>query len=318
MKVITIGRGSDNDVVINDQYVSTHHLQIKQQEDGNYLLVDCDSTNGTFVNEQRVYGEMRLNSNDQVRIGHTDLPWMNYFEESNEESNSTVFLDRNLFADTFSKFEGFIKKYDFKSFDDLMFILPQLPLLQIRKGYVLDAFKKGIYDFGWEYHLFCYKKSYPIFKILEERKMKKFVKQIHDKDEKKSVIQSTDVDTSILPYFTIPFTEEGIIQAWLLNNCSEFMPRFWHACYSDKTFMFDIGRVQQVGHICEKVNDLNIRSLLPSINMIGQEAFLEYAYWNDQSGLAKVKMKAMKVGDSVEFKEAENTIIVPYNCGTTF
>lgn len=322
MKVITIGRGSENDVVIDDPYVSIHHLQIKQQENGNYLLMDCSSTNGTFVNGQRVYGETKLNRNDHVRIGHTNLTWMNYFENS----NSTVIIGRNLFAGTFSKFEGFIKKCDFKSFDNLMFILPQLPLLQIRKGYVLDAFKEGVYDFGWGYHLFCHKKTYPIFRNLEDREMKKFVKQIHDNDEKKSVIRATEVDTSILPYFTIPFTEEGVVQAWLLNNCSEFMPKFWHANYCCKTFVFNIENVllkvrrlsRHGEHVFSKIKALDSNSLLPYISIVGKEAFWEYAYWNDWSGLVKVKNKVVKDGATVRFHEPERKNLVEYHCNTIF
>ena len=81
MKVITIGRLKGNDVIIdNDDRVSRHHLQIVQLDDGTYHLIDFNSTNGTFVNGNRVQGEVVLDEGDFVRIGDTMLPWTTYFE----------------------------------------------------------------------------------------------------------------------------------------------------------------------------------------------------------------------------------------------
>lgn len=84
MKVITIGRGSDNDVDINDPHASRHHLQIIQHDDGHFSLSDFGSTNGTYVNGQRVNGEISLNDMDIVRIGNTTVPWRIYFEDTNQ------------------------------------------------------------------------------------------------------------------------------------------------------------------------------------------------------------------------------------------
>ena len=81
MKVITIGRSEGNDVVIdNDDKVSRHHLQIVQLDDGSFHLIDFNSTNGTFINGDRVSGEAVLGDGDFVRIGDTMLPWTAYFE----------------------------------------------------------------------------------------------------------------------------------------------------------------------------------------------------------------------------------------------
>lgn len=79
MKVITIGRSSENDLPINDPKVSRHHCQIVQHDDGTFTLADFGSLNGTYVNGQRVYGEVRLNPNDEIRIGYTNLPWTSCF-----------------------------------------------------------------------------------------------------------------------------------------------------------------------------------------------------------------------------------------------
>ncbi|MDR1347186.1 MAG: FHA domain-containing protein [Prevotellaceae bacterium] len=79
MKVVTIGRSQDNDIVVNDVKASRNHLQIVQDDNGNCSAVDLGSTNGTLVNGQRLTGTVRLQPNDVVQIGDTKLPWQEYF-----------------------------------------------------------------------------------------------------------------------------------------------------------------------------------------------------------------------------------------------
>lgn len=88
MKVITIGRSLQNDVPISDSKVSRHHLQIIEQDVGSYSLSDFGSTNGTYVNGNRVHGEVKLNLSDVVRIGNTTLQWRNYFNNSSSNGSS--------------------------------------------------------------------------------------------------------------------------------------------------------------------------------------------------------------------------------------
>ncbi|MBO6051418.1 MAG: CD225/dispanin family protein [Bacteroidales bacterium] len=80
MKIVKIGRSSHNDVVINDDFVSSSHCQIIQDDRGNCTLIDTNSSNGTYVNGVRRQGEVHLSPSDMVRIGHTNLPWQNYFD----------------------------------------------------------------------------------------------------------------------------------------------------------------------------------------------------------------------------------------------
>lgn len=79
MKIIKIGRSSNNDVNINDALVSRVHCQIIQDDNGNFRLIDAGSKNGTFVNGTKRHGEVRLSTSDIVRIGNTTLPWQTYF-----------------------------------------------------------------------------------------------------------------------------------------------------------------------------------------------------------------------------------------------
>ena len=80
MKVITIGRSIErNDVVVNDEKVSRNHLQLIVDDQGDFSVVDLNSTNGTFVNGHRITGETKLKVTDELRIGNTVLPWQSYF-----------------------------------------------------------------------------------------------------------------------------------------------------------------------------------------------------------------------------------------------
>jgi hypothetical protein len=70
---ITFGRSDDNRAVLGpDDVVSAHHARIESTRDGVWL-VDLDSTNGTWVNDERMSGRVRLQDGDIVRIGRTEL-----------------------------------------------------------------------------------------------------------------------------------------------------------------------------------------------------------------------------------------------------
>ena len=83
MKVLTIGRSSDNDVVINDPFVGRHHCQLIKNNDSSYNIVDLGSANGTYVNGARITGGTKIKVNDIIRIGNTTLPWQGYFDDDN-------------------------------------------------------------------------------------------------------------------------------------------------------------------------------------------------------------------------------------------
>ena len=65
---IVIGRDSSNGVVINDAEISRKHSRLTFQG-GKYVLEDLGSTNGTFVNGQRLAGPVVLKSGDVVSFG---------------------------------------------------------------------------------------------------------------------------------------------------------------------------------------------------------------------------------------------------------
>lgn len=65
---VDIGRGSHNDIVIQDESVSDVHAKLQRRDDGWYL-VDLGSTNGTYLAGQRLAEDMRVESGNEVRFG---------------------------------------------------------------------------------------------------------------------------------------------------------------------------------------------------------------------------------------------------------
>lgn len=65
---ISIGRDSSNDIAVNDAEVSRRHSRLTFQG-GKYVLEDMGSTNGTFVNSQRLAGPRVLKSGEVISLG---------------------------------------------------------------------------------------------------------------------------------------------------------------------------------------------------------------------------------------------------------
>ena len=66
-ELITVGRGPDNAIRIDDPSVSGRHAQLQRVGDI-YRLKDLDSTNGTLVNGQKI-NETALRFGDRIRFG---------------------------------------------------------------------------------------------------------------------------------------------------------------------------------------------------------------------------------------------------------
>src|SRR5437879_2583168 len=67
--VVTIGRGSANDLVLNDTSVSRFHAVIKLLENDVITIADRGSTNGVLINGNRISADTTLNDGDAIKIG---------------------------------------------------------------------------------------------------------------------------------------------------------------------------------------------------------------------------------------------------------
>ncbi|MBV9277223.1 MAG: DUF3662 domain-containing protein [Candidatus Eremiobacteraeota bacterium] len=71
-RTLAIGRSTTNDVILSDPRISRRHARIETSS-GGPILVDLDSTNGTFVDGQRVTEPQRLAAGSVMTLGNTTL-----------------------------------------------------------------------------------------------------------------------------------------------------------------------------------------------------------------------------------------------------
>jgi hypothetical protein len=69
---VVLGRSSEADIVVDDTGVSRRHIEIRT-ESGTAYAVDLGSTNGSYVNGQRVSGSAELRDGSTISIGRTKI-----------------------------------------------------------------------------------------------------------------------------------------------------------------------------------------------------------------------------------------------------
>jgi hypothetical protein len=72
---LTIGSGSENDIVLAEPTVSRRHVLLRRRF-GRYRLIDLESTNGTFVNGRRVEKPTVIARGDELRLGGARLVFL--------------------------------------------------------------------------------------------------------------------------------------------------------------------------------------------------------------------------------------------------
>lgn len=108
---IRLGRDSSSTLQLHDTEVSRHHAEIRRVEN-DYAISDLSSSNGTFVNGQRIR-QHSLQSGDQVQVGSTLMLYTGPTEESHENLADIVSIglptdvgDRSRIVQSFTQQEG--------------------------------------------------------------------------------------------------------------------------------------------------------------------------------------------------------------------
>lgn len=71
--VTVIGRGGDSDIILEDTGVSRHHLELRTEPGPTLIATDLGSTNGTYVDGERIRTPVPLQDRSLIKIGRTRL-----------------------------------------------------------------------------------------------------------------------------------------------------------------------------------------------------------------------------------------------------
>ena len=71
-QAILIGRADDSTLVLTDDFASSRHARLTNRG-GSWYVEDLGSTNGTYLDQQRVQGPLLVNPGQPIRIGQTAL-----------------------------------------------------------------------------------------------------------------------------------------------------------------------------------------------------------------------------------------------------
>jgi len=87
---LSLGRDGTNRIQVNDSEVSRRHADLRKDDEG-YLLVDLGSSNGSYVNGEKI-AEHRLKNGDRVQLGRTLL----LFTDAGDPSSGNLHHDVNI------------------------------------------------------------------------------------------------------------------------------------------------------------------------------------------------------------------------------
>lgn len=85
---ITIGRASYNDIRIPEQHVSRQHAVVQYRE-GLFMINDLGSSNGTYVNDQRILKPFPLSAGDKIRLYVPEMDFLALQTGDLEEAEET-------------------------------------------------------------------------------------------------------------------------------------------------------------------------------------------------------------------------------------
>ncbi len=248
------------------------------------------------------------------------------------------------------KLSSFIRALDkFEAAENTEKLLALLPNVQLRDGYRLDFFTYGVHSFGHTYKPYIHRKdSCWEWCPPEDTEKKHYI--CGDREQTSSQISGDFQENyyitgmwgyerninsipPILKYFTIPFTEEGILEAWILDNLEYLMPMFWHAAYSSQKFICGPETIDKLFHIRKnaskkrllhgtlsmeeivnyRVHEMDIEELIPKVTFTEQGAILRYCYWTYFGGLFSVEIPAVKNGDFIKLFQPRSTCLIEYH-----
>ncbi|MDD2961722.1 MAG: FHA domain-containing protein [Muribaculaceae bacterium] len=94
MKTLKVGRSSTNDIVISSSVVSSQHATLIITSSSDIIIRDLNSTNGTFVNGNRITSDTPLHRGDKILLGNYEFEW----ESAMNKPEKTIIRPANNFG----------------------------------------------------------------------------------------------------------------------------------------------------------------------------------------------------------------------------
>jgi len=131
--VLTVGRDKSSDIVLADLMVSRNHAMIRCIGHGDYYLIDGGSSNGSYVNQQRVTVPRLLRHGDRIVIGGVEF----LFEQEKQETveRDTVSMQETIVHDTPEIKKITILVADIRGFTSLSEEIPIRTLTQLMNNW---------------------------------------------------------------------------------------------------------------------------------------------------------------------------------------
>lgn len=248
--------------------------------------------------------------------------------------------NKNKYTKEWQSFKKFIdscvEENLFSNFTDVNFILKALKSISLKNGFILDAcqIKESYYRDG-EFYLGLYvckdnaKAEFkPKLKSVRDTFMKKIGLQKCEYQYQPKFCEDMYISTtipievykelpSIYQYLEIPFTEQGIWEAFLLNWVNILMPKLGHGNYIYKKLICNEEDLLTINKVdCSPFFNYEI---FPSIVINGNEAQLTYCYWSNRKGLVKETKLVSKDGSSMKWdNNVKEHILHLYDTGIRF
>lgn len=219
---------------------------------------------------------------------------------------------KNPFSVIGDKFIRKVRKTKFDRFGDYQPLLDLLDLVKINEGYVLDFYKTRIY----EYDILPY---------------------IRKKEDNRLDIEllgfMTHTEEKLFQQLSIPFTEMGIWQGYLIHILPSITPKNGHALYRSTLEIYsDMDLKYAMNHIQfpplpskheELLNSLSYYLgndvILPKVTIkTGERAVVESTFWSEYGGLVHETTEAIKNGETIKYESKDQKILVKYDCGVNF
>jgi adenylate cyclase len=100
MDRLTIGRSTNNQLVVDDQKASRSHAEIRHLGGGRYRISDVGSANGTWINGRRLTVPKELEDGDQIMIGSVNIkfvaPSITRTQEVTMSTGTALFMRNEL------------------------------------------------------------------------------------------------------------------------------------------------------------------------------------------------------------------------------